>query len=412
MRRFNYIILLLIFSTAAYAQMSLNDYLKIAAEENPMLKAKFKMYMAALEKVNQTGSLPDPTLTFGYFISPVETRVGAQKFRLAIAQMFPWMGTLKARERASASLAKVQFEAFQEAKSELFYQVQTKWLAIYVLRRELSIMSANLEILRTFEPVTKTKYEANLVSLADLIRVQINIENAETELEIAKMKEGVLISDFNTSINRSPESPVITAPFSVLINEDVSSEDSLFNQPRIKAIKANIQSMTDAEVLADLRRKPNIGFGLEYGFVSKRSGVTLSDNGKDILLPTVSMSLPIFGKKNRSFKKEAVLKRESFEAELVSVKNDLKNEWNSVAFEKTSAEKQLEKFQSEIEKVEVLLNVLTSEYSNNNRDFETLLSTQQRLLQLQLAQINAQAQLQKTAFKKGYLTSQTLNQIR
>lgn len=412
MKRCIILCLVILSSVQSYGQTNLADYLKIAAEQNPSLKAKFSMYMAELEKVNQYGSLPDPTVSFGYFISPVETRVGAQRFKLSIAQMFPWTGTLKVREQAATSRAKVKFEAFQEAKSQLFLKIQSKWLELYELQQEIEIMGANLEILNSFEPITKTKYEANLVSLADLIRVQINIDNAKTQLDISRLKRSPLLADFNTMLNRPLLNEVVLTDVLAIDLDSSVSKDSLMNQPRIQEAKANLESITFDDQLADLKRKPNIGFGLEYGFISKRQDVSVQDNGKDILVPTVSMSLPIFGKKNRSIKKEVALRREGFEAELTAVENELNNMWVNADYDIQSAKKELELYQRETKNIEVLLSVLTSEYSNNNQDFEVLLSTQQRLLQLQLAKVKAQVKYHRAHFKKEYLTGQTLNQIR
>ena len=103
------------------AQTELDNYLKIGAENNPGLKAKFSEYNAALEKVPQVGALPDPTVSFGYFISPVETRVGPQQAKFGIKQMFPWFGTLNAKEDVAIQRAKSKYEAFEELKSKLFF---------------------------------------------------------------------------------------------------------------------------------------------------------------------------------------------------------------------------------------------------------------------------------------------------
>jgi hypothetical protein len=90
----NKIILLSVFLISSIIGMaqetkeSLDTYLKIAAENNPGLKAKFSDYMAAMEKVPQVGTLPDPQFAFGYFINPVETRLGPQKATLGLKQAF------------------------------------------------------------------------------------------------------------------------------------------------------------------------------------------------------------------------------------------------------------------------------------------------------------------------------------
>jgi len=65
-------LLLVLFVHFVQAQDELNDYLKIAATNNPGLKAMFSDYMAAMERVPQVGTLPDPNFAFGYFIQPVE----------------------------------------------------------------------------------------------------------------------------------------------------------------------------------------------------------------------------------------------------------------------------------------------------------------------------------------------------
>ena len=60
---------------------SLQDYLAYASMNNAGLRAAFNRWKAAIEKVAQVSSLPDPMLTYGYFIQEVETRAGPQEWR-------------------------------------------------------------------------------------------------------------------------------------------------------------------------------------------------------------------------------------------------------------------------------------------------------------------------------------------
>lgn len=77
------IILLVFLGTSVSQAQTLNDYFKIAAQNNPGLQSKYKEFEAALQKVDQVSTLPDPNISFGYFISPVETRVGPQRARFS-----------------------------------------------------------------------------------------------------------------------------------------------------------------------------------------------------------------------------------------------------------------------------------------------------------------------------------------
>ncbi|MCK5461759.1 MAG: TolC family protein, partial [Bacteroidales bacterium] len=125
----------LLLNFSAGAQDMLDSYLIIAAENNPGLKSRFNEYLAALEVAPQVKALPDPQLAFGYFIQPVETRVGPQEFRISASQMFPWFGTLKSKEDVAIQTAKAKYEAFEETKSKLFNEVRGTYYNIYFNRK-------------------------------------------------------------------------------------------------------------------------------------------------------------------------------------------------------------------------------------------------------------------------------------
>ncbi|WP_226388973.1 TolC family protein [Penaeicola halotolerans] len=145
---------------SAYAQDSkLQDYLKQTAENNPQLKASFDRYMASLEQVPQVGALPDPELTFGYFIQPMEILMGNQRGQVSIMQMFPWFGMLKTQKSEAAAMARANYEAFRNNKNELYFQVKTAYYELYRIEKEISFNEKNLALLETIERVAVTKYE-------------------------------------------------------------------------------------------------------------------------------------------------------------------------------------------------------------------------------------------------------------
>jgi len=402
-----------ILMAGSLAAQSPSAYLKMAAENNPGLKAKYNLYLAALEAVDQSAALPDPTLSFGYFISPVETRVGPQRFRFSLSQMFPWKGTLPLKKQAAALEAEARYEEFMEAKNEVFLQVKLKWLRLFELEKEISINEENLELLKTYEPVTKTKYEANLVSLADLVRVQINIGEASTKLDLLKLKRYPLHADFNLILNREVGSAIaVPRTFPFQVPNQVIVDSLVAVQPNIKAAQAKIKIAETYEELSDKMRKPNLGFGLDYAFVGKRTDQSVTDNGKDILMPMFTMSLPVFGKKNRAAKKSAQLRTQSMEAALEERENRFKSRWFALEYKFKQAEAELVLYQDEIEKTNLLLRVLTTEYTNNNRDFEEVLATQQRLLALRLSEVKARVLYQAALYEHEYFTTTTLNEFK
>ena len=102
MKNLAYSILLIFLAQSSFSQ-TLNDYLQEALENNPEVQASYLEFEAALISVSRENSLPDPTVSIGYFISPIETRVGAQQAKISITQMFPWFGTLRQKEDRAGS---------------------------------------------------------------------------------------------------------------------------------------------------------------------------------------------------------------------------------------------------------------------------------------------------------------------
>lgn len=416
MRKLLIICLFGAFNFSLFSQTPLDGYLEKAAGQNPNLKAKFNMYLAALEKVEQQGSLPDPTVSFGYFISPVETRVGAQRFKAGLSQMFPWRGTLPKQKQLAASFAQVKFEEFQAAKNQLFLEIKNSYLALFELEKQIEINATNLELLKSFEPISKTKYESNLASLTDLVRVQIKIDEATTQLELLKLKREPLLSDFNTLLNNEiPLSiPQIDLSFELNTEKEVhfNLDSAVQNNPSIKAAQEQIISTNYQVALAELAAKPKIGLGLEYGFIQKRDMPNIQDNGKDILVPTISLSLPIFRKKNEALKQEAGFMQEAYKNQIEAVENQITNQWVMANFQFEKANTELRLYDKELEKTELLLKLLTTDYSNNNTQFEQLLSTLQLILQLKLSALTASVNLQESLFNFDFLTGTTLTQFR
>jgi len=114
----------------------LGDYLRYASLNNAELRAKFEQWKAALEQIPQAGALSDPKFTYGYFIEEVETRVGPQKQKFGIMQVFPWFGKIQARTDVAAAKAQAAKQRYETTKLKLFRQVKVTRLSI--LRNRIS----------------------------------------------------------------------------------------------------------------------------------------------------------------------------------------------------------------------------------------------------------------------------------
>ena len=147
----------------------------MAAENNPGLKAKFNDYMAAMEKVPQVGTLPDPQFAFGYFIVPIETRTGPQRATFGLKQAFPWFGSLEAKRDAASNMASSMYEVFENSKSNLFFEVKTSYYNYYFTEKAIEYIQENYsEKPVAFLSGIKALSEVNLINdrvVASRIRI-------------------------------------------------------------------------------------------------------------------------------------------------------------------------------------------------------------------------------------------------
>lgn len=384
---------------------SINDYYIIAAENNPELKAKYKEFEAAMQKIPQVSSLPDPNLSMGYFISPVETRLGPQNMRFSLSQMFPWFGTLKAQKNAATLMAESKYQAFLNAKNQLYSQVATAYYPLYELLKLKDIEQENIKILESYKNIANAKFENGKGSLVDVLRVDIMIKDAQTNLDILTKKEPALTSWLNSILNRKyNEKIVISKDLQIMELPMEYRKDSITTNPILQELELKKQA---SEVAIEVARKqglPKLGLGLDYVLVGKGMN-NFPDSGKDIIMPMVSVSLPIFRKKYNAATKEAKLMQESFSFQKEAYENKLNGTYYKLVFELEKERDLLKLYEGQVLTLSKSLNLLFAYYSNANKDFEEVLRMQQELLKYQKMQLSSTSTFYIKLAELDYLTA-------
>ena len=399
------LIISIIFMAYNVVGQSINDYYTIAAENNPELKAKYKEFEAAMQKIPQVSSLPDPNLSMGYFISPVETRLGPQNMRFSLTQMFPWFGTLKAQKNAATLMAESKYQAFLNAKNQLYSQVATAYYPLYELLKLKDIEQENIKILESYKNIANAKFENGKGSLVDVLRVDIMIKDAQTNLEILNKKEPALTSWFNSILNRKYDEKIVVSKKIETIELPIEyRKDSIATNPILQELELKKQASEATIEVARKQGLPKLGLGLDYVLVGKGMN-NFPDSGKDIIMPMVSVSLPIFRKKYNAATKEAKLMQESFSFQKEAYENKLNGTYYKLVFELEKERDLLKLYEGQVITLSKSLNLLFAYYSNANKDFEEVLRMQQELLKYQKMQLSSISTFYIKLAELDYLTA-------
>lgn len=402
------IMLLTLESSVGYAQ-TLNEYLKTAAENNPGLQAKYKEFEASLQKVPQISTLPDPIFSFGYFISPVETRVGPQRAKFSLTQMFPWFGTLKAQGDVAVLLAEAKYQSFLDTRNQLYYQVAAAYYPLYELNQWKKIEQENIDILESYKNIADSKFKNGTAPMVDVLRVDIMLKDATTSLSILNEKEKTLRTTFNKLLNRD-ENEGITIKDSLpaeTLPANFQKDSLLLNNPMLNALDLKVKASEAGERAAQRQGLPKVGVGLDYVVVGERTDMALSDNGKDVLMPMVSVSIPLFRKKYDAAEKEAQMIQESYAFQKTEVENSLTSSYEMAWFQIQQQMQLLSLYEQQIQTSQQSLNLLFTSYGNSGKEFEEVLRMQQQLLKYEKMKATAEVQYQTALAKLNYLTAKT-----
>jgi outer membrane protein TolC len=396
------------FSTLTNAQ-SLDDYFKLAAENNPGLQAKYKSFEAAMQKVTQVSSLPDPNLSFGYFVSPVETRVGPQRARFSLTQMFPWFGTLKAQENAATLMAEAKYQEFLDARNKLYYQVSASYYPLYELQKLISIEEENQRILSSYKEIATIQFQNDKGSMVDVLRVDIMLKDATTNLSILEQKQKPLVTRFNKLLNRSDDDNIVVRDslFTFSLPANYRKDSLLASNPILDELELKIEASKASEQAAIKQGLPKLGVGLDYVIVGQRTDMSVPDNGKDAFMPMVSVSLPIFRGKYKAAQKEAQLMQESYSLQREEAANRLISSYDMIWFEIQKQIELIQLYEEQIQESRQSLNLLFSAYSTSGKDFEEVLRMQQQILKYQKMKATALSEYHIALAELDYITAKS-----
>lgn len=407
------LILMLISGIGLQAQ-TLDEYLKVAAENNPGLKAKYAEFEAAMQKIPQVKSLPDPTLSMSAFGQMIETRVGPQRAIFIFNQMFPWFGTLKAQGNAMALFAEAKFQAWLDAHNELFYKVKAAWYPLYELDQTIQYQQENKAILESYKTLAETRFKNGNGTMVDVIRVDIMMDDIVTELKLLEDKRKPLLAQFNKLLNREMSSEVVITD-TLIPNDSLSlfSVDSMLqNNPKLAELDKKAKAWKQQQIVAKKQGMPKLGVGLNYTVIGERTdlpagqaGMSVPDNGKDAIMPMFSVSLPIYRKKYKAMVKESEFMQTSVEQMKQEVNNDLLASYEMAWFELEKATEEYELFATQMEKTQQATRLLLTAYSNSGKDFEEVLRMQQLLLKYEIATATATKNYYTAVAKLEYLTA-------
>lgn len=386
-------ILFVVLTVLSVNAQPLDSLLMMAVENNPELKALDFEYKAALEKKNQVNQLPNPEVGVGVPILRPETRLGPQIVMVGAKQMFPWFGTLKSKENVALAMAKVKYERVSALKLEIFHTIKTAYLALCLIDRKLRIVENNLEIYRSLERLTLSKVESGKTTIADVLRTQLKIQKFEQDLKLLENDKRTFYAKINALINQDLAKPIIVedsyADLAVLsVDLEGYRVKIKEHHPLILQIDGKIETSKYTQEVNNNMGKPSFGVGLDYALVAKRIDMDPQNNGRDILIPKVMISIPLYRKKYAAKNKEEELNQQAYAFHKLNIENKMLGMIKNYIVQYDRVLLQIELTDQQTKTTQQTFEILLAQYSAVGSGFDDLLQLQNELIQYALEMEN------------------------
>ena len=364
----------------------LQSIIEEALANNPEIQKFDFQYQIASEQINEANSLPNTEFNLGVMAIMPEMDMPMELFRASVMQMLPWFGTITARENYASSMADAQYVEVTIAKRKLALSVSQLYYLLYEIRAKEIILDKNIGLLESYERLALNSVEVGKASAVDVLRLQMRQNELIQEKEILVQQNKGIQAAMNSLMNRSYDNEVSVASLLEIPEDDhFQGYEALSLNPELLKYDKLYESVEQSEVLNQKESRPMVGFGVEY--IKQDNSPMITSSYKDMVMPMVSVSIPIFNKKFRSQTRQNELRKQEIQSEKDERLNMLSSELSKAISQRNQARIKYNTQVKNLKQAEDAEDILIKNYETGTIDFRDVLDIQELQLKFQMGQI-------------------------
>ncbi len=284
-------------STLPSSSASLLDYQRAAVTSHPEVHAAWSRWQAGVERIGAAARVPEPTLSYGRFVSAIETRVGPQRNRVAIAQGVPWPSTIRAGIDAAAERATAEELRFDATVHQVAAAVAEAYWRLWSVRQRRALLAERVTLEEGLLEAERLRVALGQIPLAALSRREIAALRLADRLAALADEEASSEAELRAMTGLTADAPVPTPDAPGPPRDAPEDVDALraraLAHPRIAALDARAQaSLLDARQRAG-DRLPGLGVSADWVEVGPARMDGVPDSGKDVFMVGVAVRVPI-----------------------------------------------------------------------------------------------------------------------
>lgn len=358
--------------------------MRLLNERNPSVQAAYASYCAAQSKSKFASTLPDPKISYSYYIKEVETRVGPQQHAVGVMQAVPWWGKLCQRQNVAEREISLAWQQCIATKVAAALQLKLYLLELHYTQSAITIQCENVHLLELMEEATKSRAQVG-GAIADVLQINIEVQQLIDDISILREKASLIATEVNALLDQDLCSIIDIPPELIDLHLDTTHPIDLENaNPQLLLSCLQVERQEALRCLAAQNRYPDVTVGVNWIQTGKAIN-PVPDNGKDPVVASISLSLPLWQHSYSAQEQEACYKKEAQEANWQKLHRSLQAQQKDIQLRHRAAIRESELYSERLlPDAKETLDILGDSYQAGKADFERYLGAQRLVLTYQL----------------------------
>ena len=277
---------------------TLNAYLAFSLEHSPEARAAFERWRAATLRIARARRLPEPALSYGFFVRSVETRVGPQRHRIGLSQSFPWPTTLSAASDAASEAARAAQRSFEAEVLALRHRIATAYWELWRINEEHARKAEHDVVLEALAGAVRGRLRTGVATFADLNQIELNIARHHDHDGVHAQALKRASAQLRASIGLRGGGQGMKAIDTPVIRRPVTAERELHklarSHPRVAKHAHLARTQRHRERSERAAGLPRFRIGVDFVETGPSRMPGPTDSGKDAVIVTAGISLPLW----------------------------------------------------------------------------------------------------------------------
>lgn len=237
--------------------------------------------------------------------------------------------------------------------------------------------------------------------MSDVLRIQMEIVEIDNNIESLQSALKAGKAQFNALLNREADINVeVPESFSKLpfdFTTEIKSRDIETLNPMLGMLNEEGLAYKAKGEMDKKMSYPMIGIGLQYMLIGKNpasmdQGMSNDMNGMDMIMPMVSISLPIYRSKYKAQQRESDYMWQSTREKYNNTLNSLQSELFQLKHQLDDAERKITLYAKQEELAKTTYNLIVQEFVTGKSDLTNVIEVQRQLLDYRLKEAESIAE--------------------